>query len=327
MRRKLALPAIAIALCGFMAPRPDPPRAQIVTSDVEHFWRAFDDASKRPQSERVEVYRKEYLDAASQGLKDFIAFRRITPESFAAHVEENRDYYMKVRRYIGQVVGQKPIIEAAFRRFTAIYPGVRFPHVYFVVGPQRGAGMNSPNGIILAAEMFATPPGTPYSYTKVSPDYVAFSAVHETVHFNQAYETTDKSTLLQQVLNEGAADFVASLVLQEPDVRQMTDRWAYGCPHEESLYTRFANEEDRIETSPWFFNHDPANGWPPDMGYWLGYRISQAFYARASDKHAALRELLEVKDFKALLEASGYPQTRTACVPETAISFPGGAPK
>lgn len=112
------------------------------------------------------------------------------------------------------MVDQKPVIQAAFRRLKALYPDIRFPaHVYFVVGPQKGAGMNSDNGIILAADMFATPPGTPYSYTKVSPVYVPFSAVHETIHFNQAYQTSDRSTLLQNVVSEGTADFIASLVL------------------------------------------------------------------------------------------------------------------
>jgi len=58
--------------------------------------------------------------------------------------------------------------------------------------------MNSPNGIILAADVFATPPGTPYEYNRITPAYVPFAAVHETIHFNQAYETGDQSTLLQQ---------------------------------------------------------------------------------------------------------------------------------
>jgi hypothetical protein len=210
-----------------------------------------------------------------------VAFRHVTAETLAVHVEQNRDCYTKIRPYINDVVKQKPVIQAAFRRLKALYPDMKFPaHVYFVVGPQKGAGMNSDNGIILAADMFATPPGTPYSYTRVSAVYVPYSAVHETIHFNQAYHTNDQSTLLQNVVSEGTADFIASLVLREPAVRQTTDRWQYGCGNEAEMAARLMREADLKITKPWMFDHSPDTGWPPDMGYWIGYRIAQAYYDR-----------------------------------------------
>jgi hypothetical protein len=268
-------------------------------------------------ADRAGVYAREYFDRASQGLKDYAAARHVTPASMATYVEQNRDYYAKIRPGIGQVTGQKPVIVAAFKRLKAILPETKFPaHVYFVVGPQKGAGMNSPNGIILAADVFATPPGTPYSYTKVSPDYVPFSVVHETIHFNQAYQTSGNSDLLQQVVSEGTADFIASLVLPEPDVRQMTDQWRYGCAHEAELGARFARDQDRKDLGPWMFNHEPDTGWPPDMGYWFGYRIDQAFYGQSRDKASALRGMLQVTDFKAYLRASGYSASASTCAPE-----------
>jgi hypothetical protein len=284
---------------------------------MDHFWLAFDDAARAPAAGRTPIYRSRYFAVASQGLKDYAAARHVTPESFASYVEQHRDDYATLRPYIDQVVDQKPVIQAAFRRLKALYSSAKFPaHVYFVVGPQRGAGMNSEHGIILAADMFATPPGTPYSYTRVSPAYVPFSAVHETIHFNQAYETSDRSTLLQQVINEGTADLITTLVLPQPDVRQMTDRWEYGCPREAELAARFVTEADTVETSPWMFDHTPATGWPPDMGYWLGYRIAQTYYRAAADKTAALGALLGVTDFKSLLAASHYPEHAPPCAPE-----------
>lgn len=313
----LALVATSFALSGFTTTTSDPDTVEVETSDVAHFWHAFDKASKMPMAERAAIYRKEYFDRASQGLNDYAALRHVTAESLAAHVEQNRAYYAKIRPYINEVVNQKPVILAAFRRLKTLYPDIRFPaHVYFVVGPQKGAGMNSENGIILAADMFATPPGTPYSYTKVSPAYVPFSAVHETIHFNQAYQTNDYSTLLQNAVSEGTADFIASLVLPEPAVRQMTDRWRYGCTHEAALAARLARDQDSPDMGPWMFNHKPDTGWPPDMGYWIGYRIDQSFYAQAKDKTAALRTMLGVTDFKAYFKASGYPEKREPCKPE-----------
>jgi hypothetical protein len=299
----------------------DPAQAEIVTSDVANFWKAFDDAARLPAGQREAAYQKEYLDLASQGLKDFTDKRRLAAAQLAQHVEEQRAYYQKVRPYIGQVVGQKATIQAAFRRLKALYPDIKFPrHVYFVVGAQHGAGMNSDNGIVLAAEMFATPPGTAYAYNVVYPDYVPFSVVHETIHFNQAYQTSDGSDLLQSVVSEGTADFIASLAVQEPDARQMADRWRYGCPRETEFAARFAADEDKKDLGPWLFVHPTDNGWPPDMGYWLGYRIDQSFYAKAKDRTQALRTMLQVTDFKAYLAASGYPALLAACVPEKPVA-------
>jgi hypothetical protein len=118
------------------------------------------------------------------------------------------------------------------------------------------------------------------------------------------------------VISEGTADFIASLVLQVPDVRQYSDKWTYGCAHEAALAARFAVDEGMTATGPWLYDHHPDTGWPPDMGYWLGYRIDQSFYDRARDKTRAVRALLQVTDFKALLKASGYPDERRPCAPE-----------
>jgi hypothetical protein len=52
------------------------------------------------------------------------------------------------------------------------------------------------------------------------------------------------------------------------------------------------------------------------MGYWIGYRIDQAFYAQAKDKTAACEPCWGVTDFKACLKLSGYPVRREPCVPE-----------
>ncbi len=166
----LALVATVFALSGFIATTSDPNKVEVATSDVAHFYQAFDDASKLPMAEQAGIYRKEYFDHGSQGLKDYAAFRHVTPETLAEHVEQNRAYYARIRLYINQVVDQKLVIQAAFHRLKALYPGIRFPaHVYFVVGPQKGAGMNSDNGIILAADCSPRHPARPTAIPRSPP--------------------------------------------------------------------------------------------------------------------------------------------------------------
>lgn len=75
-------------------------------------------------------------------------------------------------------------------------------------------------------------------------------SVHETIHFNQTFQSEDNVTLLQGTVTEGTADFIASLVLPEPNVRQYTDRWEYGCAHEAELDTRYEQDEDVTKMPP-----------------------------------------------------------------------------
>ena len=49
-----------------------------------------------------------------------------------------------------------------------------------------------------------------------------------------------------------------------------------------------------------------APGRPGDLGYFMGYRIAQAYYLKATDKAQAIRDLITVRDPAALLVQSGY---------------------
>lgn len=58
--------------------------------------------------------------------------------------------------------------------------------------------------------------------------------------------------------------------------------------------------------SHWIYNGVGSPAWPDDLGYWVGYRIAQAFYLRAPDEKLALRELLLMKDPQDILNRSGF---------------------
>ncbi|MCG3118974.1 MAG: hypothetical protein ALAOOOJD_01270 [bacterium] len=50
------------------------------------------------------------------------------------------------------------------------------------------------------------------------------------------------------------------------------------------------------------------DGHPKDLGYWMGYKITEAFYRRAQNRREAIKQILEIADFEAFLQASGYAQ-------------------
>ena len=58
---------------------------------------------------------------------------------------------------------------------------------------------------------------------------------------------------------------------------------------------------------PWMYG-TPRDGRPNDLGYFIGYRIAQAYYNRMTDKAQAIRDIITGNggDVKTLLARSGY---------------------
>ena len=42
------------------------------------------------------------------------------------------------------------------------------------------------------------------------------------------------------------------------------------------------------------------------MGYWIGYEIVKAYFDKAEDKKQAVAEILQLEDYDAFLDKSGY---------------------
>ncbi|TDE48401.1 hypothetical protein [Flavobacterium sp. GT3P67] len=44
----------------------------------------------------------------------------------------------------------------------------------------------------------------------------------------------------------------------------------------------------------------------PDQGYWIGYQICKSYYENATDKKQAIKEMLNIKNYKVFLEKSKW---------------------
>ena len=112
-----------------------------------------------------------------------------------------------------------------------------------------------------------------------------------------------RATLLRLTITEGAAEFVAGLVMDHPI------RNEYGEAHEAQLWRELQRDASGKDYEQWIYNgwnKDALGERPPDIAYWIGYRIVKSYYERASDKGRALEEILNIRDFPAFLKNSGY---------------------
>ncbi len=288
VRRVDASRRLAAGLMDTVAatPHTDPDSAKLITSDVRLFWQAVDRASR---DSLAPVLQREYLDRGTVGVRDFIPGRIFSAEDLAAAVRDRRAKYDSVRAANVDVARAEPAIRAAFRRLKAIYPDAVFPDVYFVIGRFNSGGTASKHGLLIGAEMYRDPSGLPAI------------VAHELIHYQQHY---DNPTLLEHSFLEGTADFLGEMI-SGSQINNAAHE--YGLAHEHALWQEFKSHFDDRQFYPWMYGR-PPDGRPNDLGYFIGYRIAEAYYNRTADKQHAIRDIINGGNgnVRELLAKSGY---------------------
>lgn len=293
----------------------DPERAVFVTSDIEHFWKAYDAGGASGGSA---PFQTEYLDRASPGLKDFIASRNVTATSLANMVRAFPRYFADIRASTLRLANDADVqarIRAGYRKISDMYTPSVFPPVTFLIGRFSTGGTTSTSGMLIGLEFFAIGPSTPldelqqFQRDNVRPlDSLPVIVAHEHTHILQGraggIANKANKTLLDQSLIEGSADFVAYLVTgANINARLQT----YALPREAALWTEFKAAMHGTDVSQWLYNQGSATAERPgDLGYFIGYRIAESYYARTADKRLALRAIIDVSNSDLFVSQSGY---------------------
>ncbi|MEO7456767.1 MAG: DUF2268 domain-containing putative Zn-dependent protease [Gemmatimonadaceae bacterium] len=320
MRFTRALLLLAFAGCatdaatGPAAPA-DPAAAQFVTSDLTNFWAAYDAGGR---TGNASAFQQLYLENASTGLNDFIARRTLTASSIATMVTAYPRYFAAIRTRNLQLAANSVVIERAregFRRIKALYPASVFPPVTLLIGRFSTGGTTSENGMLIGTEFYSAGSDTPLDELGVfqhdnvmAEDSLPIIIAHEHVHILQSRArgvfAHGIKTLLDQALIEGSADFVGSLASGGNINARL---WAYALPREGALWAEFSAQMHGTDVSRWLYNQlSTSTDRPGDLGYFIGYRIAESFYNRATDKTAALRDIIEMANSDEFLARSGY---------------------
>lgn len=283
----------------------NPDDAELVTRDIANFWRAYDQAGP---NDACGVFQDEYINKGSIGLRDFVQLRIESACALANWVARHPAYYASIRPSTERVTSFTPEIRQSFRKLKELYPASAFPNVYFLIGRMNSGGTTSYNGLLIGVEMYGRTPDMPTSElndlqkTVLRPiDEVPGVVAHELIHFQQ--KETQANTLLAQAIREGSADFVGKLI--SGHIINLVQQ-EYGNKHEKELWAEFKEVMHGSNISAWFYNGGSAKVRPADLGYYVGYKITEAYYTNAKDKKQAIREILETTDYDQFLKLSAY---------------------
>jgi hypothetical protein len=287
----------------------DPDSARVVTEDIARFWAAWDrlDASAT-REDSVRVFQEAYLDPGSAGLGAFTELRIHSAEELVAQVSSHRRYYEAIRPNTLRAPEMAGAIREGMRSLQAHYPDAVFPDVYLLIGRMNSGGTLTEAGLYIGTELYSRGETTPVdelndwerSVVKSS-DGLPCIVLHELMHYQQ--DTAASTTLLARSIREGSADFLTHVVAG----CSINDHLAaYGDANEAALWTQFREEMHGDDFSNWLYQGAVAGERPADLGYYMGYRIAEAYYERAEDKAQAFHDILHIQDFEAFLDASGY---------------------
>ncbi len=264
----------------------DPDSVRFITSDVAHFWAAVDGASSTDLLARI----GDYLSAASPGLRAFAPTHVGGAFNVAREYWTRRDEYARVRDATLHVCDAESAMRATLVKLRSLYPSATFVDVYFVIGLFGIGGWSSGDMLVIGAEMYPDPTSLPWI------------VAHEMVHKQQP-PIGDGVTLLERAFNEGSADFIGELV-SGGTINAEPQR--YGRAHEHELWQEFSRAMHGRIYAPWLYAYNKPVDRPADLGYFFGYRIAEAYYNRATDKAAAIRDILRAENVDDILKRSGY---------------------
>lgn len=284
-----------------------PEQAIISSSDVTNFWRAYD---KMESGSAANPF-QEYIVNGSFGVQNFLAHNRIVnADTLLATVRKRKSDYLATRSHLAEMEKIRTKCLSHYYALEYLYPKAIYPPLYFVMGRFNTGGVATPQMQIIGTEMN-------------SPENISYIVAHELIHAQQNIPYKYR-ILLEQCIVEGSADFLGEIISGRV---ASSGPYDYARGREVLLWEEFKKDMELGENDDfgnWLYGMPRTDGRPNDMGYYIGYVITKAYYDRATDKRRAIEEILNIKDCKQFLKDSGYQPVATASEgnkPATPVTF------
>jgi hypothetical protein len=271
---------------------------KVFTSDIDHFWRAYDSCQTTSDSvEQLHYLQTLYVDKGTQGLKAFMEVREYSTELWVSLIRNYPKFWRSIRPNTLAVKPKAKEIEQSIGRLKKLYPRLKEAKMYFTIGGLRSGGTTLQDMVLIGAEIATGNARTDVSefpnkwlegvFKSQQPDNIVALNIHEYVHTQQRGTAQN---LLGQAIREGVCDFISELVIGKA---LQNNYLVYGKAHEAELKTSFESEMFTTAYSNWLYNGAKTKTMA-DLGYFMGYAICKAYYTNSVDKHQAVKDIIEL---------------------------------
>lgn len=311
----------SLLLCCFSTTFAQTPKqqGQVITSDIDNFWIAYDKITSTSDSAQQLAYFKSlFLEKGSAGLPLIMEARRYSPQEYLNAIHKYPLFWASIRQNTYKAKGFAAEIQIGIEKLRKVYPELKPTNVYFSMGALRTNGTSLNGQILVGSELALTDKNTnsselTTSFSHLKPYFetepiknVVFLNIHEYIHAQQ--NAIGGYDLLSQSLFEGIAEFVPVIALSMESPNACIQ---FGKENDERVKAAFELEM----FSPWIYNwiwNDADNPFKiRDLGYYIGYAIADKYYKEAKDKKQAIKDLIELdftnqQKIEGFVEKTGY---------------------
>ncbi|HLP95394.1 MAG TPA: hypothetical protein VK168_15220 [Saprospiraceae bacterium] len=302
--------------------------------DLTRFWIAYDSITATSDTlAQARLLDQLFLAPATAGLKSLIEVRRYTPEGYLQAIRNYPAFWKSIRHNSQHLESVKAEISKDIAQLKQLYPALKPATIYFLMGVFRTNGTIQEDRVLLGAEMALTdasanthelPEHLQNYYRLYRPrEQVGLLCTHEYIHIQQKQP---QDNLLCYTLHEGIAEFISCHATGKPS---SLPNFAFGLKEEARIKTRYVQELYLPGVlNNWMWGANTNELGERDLGYFVGYRIAEAYLANEKNKSKAIRELIELdytndKAVEKIVDGSRYfPQKISAIYREYEASRP-----
>ncbi len=289
---------------------------QIITTDIDNYWVAYDQIIKSSDSlERIKLINELYISKGTEGLKGLISVRRYQDYEFISNILNYPKYWNSIRGNLPYLLKDTVNIEKHLTKLKEIYPELKPANIYFSIGAFKSGGTYEGNKVLFGAEFMLAQQNSildelPNRIQKTIKEYAPYdiplTAIHEYIHTQQ--KSWENQSIIHLCVAEGVAEFISTLITEKP----LSPSVNFGKQNAESVLKKYMVEIFRNEDIwNWLWSENKNELKVNDLGYYIGYEICERYYNKASDKKKAIKELIELDyssntEFAKVVDGSGY---------------------
>lgn len=298
---------ILLFLCSYTSYSQQLPN--IYFDDIDNFWNSYKQYLQCQQDSCVQVVIKsEYLANSSKCYKELLSEKRFD-QSVVYQFWKYPLFLASIKLWSQQLYTLKDSILYFCNKAQQLYKGKKLNDIYFMISSWNQGGTVVPSGLSIGIQYFCG-----YDSLNVSEiekirasnisarDKLIPVIIHEQIHQWRKYNNTQY--VYEACMREGNCDFVAYLVTGQ--YVAVNKRWTYFESIRDSIKQVFKNEyAEKRNANDWVsieskkFNFGAA-------GYYVGFKICEAFYNKAKNKKKAIRQIIEMNNPEYILNASNF---------------------
>ncbi|MEG2102245.1 MAG: Ig-like domain-containing protein [Flavobacterium sp.] len=288
---------------------------KFVSTDIDNFWNAYDKIITEKDTTKQYSFLKElYIDKATPGLKSLIEVRNYTSKNFIDAINKYPKFWNSIRPNTLSVKEVYPEIEADIKKLKEAYPDLKPSTIYFSIGAFRTNGTIQNDRILIGSELSLADETTVIDelpawrqnfYKEYNPrKNIALLCTHEYVHTQQK-ELVEN--LLSMCLYEGVAEFISCKVTGK---KSSSPAIEFGKSNQEKVINQFIADLYIMSNNyNWLWGENRNDLKIRDLGYYIGYEISERYYNLSKDKAKAIKTLIELdyhneKEMEQIVDAS-----------------------